>query len=212
MKQNNYNEMINGVINHNRAAEKALSEMLYNYAYRSVKKFSSSFDKETINDIAQDVVSETYIFLTNNDCAKLRDFSGTLENFKHYLSSTISFAVLKTVNSINEEKATHVTLDTTGVNDRTYYNLFNNQPKDILLALVKSQVKNLVGKQKQVMDAVFNNIEHDNQLSDSELAHSLDMTPNNFARNKSAANANLRELCVDFRDICELDDLYCFAA
>lgn len=215
MTQNNYNELINSVINHDHAAENKLYHLIHNFALRSVRtnqtRFSTSthFDNCDLEDIASEVTNKVFESLYKDDFKSLRRFLEPDQNFHNYLSMTISRATLKDFTKQKKylDKFTRLS-DETAEQSEECYTFSSPHPLDVQLGFVAKLAEHLPEKQRLVINAILNNFE---QLPESKLAQSIGLTPNQFARNKNAAIANLRELSVDYRDLSESDDLYCFA-
>jgi len=207
--------MINGVINHKAAAENKLYEFIHNFALRSVRsnlnRFSSNspFDYCNLEDIASEVTNKVFESLYKDDFKSLRRFLEPDQNFHNYLSMTISRATLKEFTKQKKylDKFTSLSYETAEQSGECY-TLSSPHPLDVQLEVVAKLAEHLPEKQRLVINAILNNFE---QLPENKLAQSIGLTPNQFARNKNAAIANLRELSVDYRDLSELEDAYCFA-
>lgn len=211
--QNNYNEMINGVINHNTAAEKKLCNLITEYAVRSVKHRLTN--KSNVKAIAQAVTSNIFILLSKDSHEKLKGFlHQPKENLIKYISKAVSGNAQREINTFIGNTSTLSISDTNEEDPATSsltYDIFNSSQTERKLAIVSALVNHLPEKQRLVIEATLYNFEHEN-LPENELAKAIGMTANQFARNKNAAIKKLHKLSRAYRNICELDDLSLFAA
>lgn len=225
MKQNlpeqNTENLVCKLINHDETAKTAFYGILNEFAKRSCLKLLGEGRSipTPLKDFQQEVTSETYFALAKNNFALLHRFMEPQNNLEAYLTVVVRRKATEYLDTYFPRKATFTSIEDIsmanvaaegddddeiiprGMYDE-HFQLFQEDMRKVSREMLLMAINQLPSKQKAVMYACFENILNDNELSEMELAQTLDMTPGNFARNKSVAMRTFSRKLEPFKHDC----------